>query len=477
MADPPKIDPTGAVAALLNNIGGLNSTGVATVSSLIGLIVVFASGGAAAVPVAAILAYLSSFISSNNSTTNEVQFLEDIANEIQKAFSQLELDDGAAERLQIVSDINQIIYGTGSGGSWTAMTSMARDLEQNPDPAKLDPASVDAWNGHVNSAIMNLSQGDDPKWWVTFDFQPYWTDAGRFFNLMGLPGSYANGSPVDVGYGLQAPPHSSTDKQDTLCYTFSLPALLVVISNWIAVETVLTPGFMSDLAERPALEQAVNFLQKLHDTVQAAITPLSPPYWEYSNLANIVANQKVSVVPGIRSIYTDNDGGYGAIIEYGAVEKYSGYSDMNVNYIVSIDAPGANISSGSGPYNKLQLRVKQKAKNIYNHVLLDAWNVINQLYTLLGTANNPHPNFGDWSFRKEIIPNSSTSASANGTWSLRSVATSIINFVPYDTAGLPPGYVVERGVVPPVSFRGLLNPAIATQGPPPGSVIGQLNRN
>lgn len=106
----------------------------------------------------------------------------------------------------------------------------------------------------------------------------------------------------------------------------------------------------------------------------------------------------------------------GAIIEYGAVEIYSGYSSIESNYIISLYGSEFVYDAVSIP-NKLQLRVLGKAKEVYIACgLLDTWTVINNVLTLLGQEPLPRPNYADWSFRRDILPTIELQPDYYGLW-------------------------------------------------------------
>jgi len=100
--------------------------------------------------------------------------------------------------------------------------------------------------------------------------------------------------------------------------------------------------------------------------VQAGITPLSPTYWTTASITQqsfqILLEQEgyePSGVVDIRSWWEWEPpiGNVGGIVEYGAVEKFSGYSAIEPNYVVVVDDNSA--TTDPGPFNKLQLRIQR----------------------------------------------------------------------------------------------------------------------
>jgi hypothetical protein len=142
----------------------------------------------------------------------------------------------------------------------------------------------------------------------------------------------------------------------------------------------------------------------------------------------------------------------GGIIEYGAIERYSGYSDIDYNYVVAYQNSAAN--SDESPLKKFQLRLLAKQKAAYIKVsLLCVWTTINRLLTLLGATPQPRPNFADWSFQRDVYP---IIKPANGSLRFRSLAELLQNTVPSDTAAAPGIY----------SLRSLLAEPVASAPPP-----------
>lgn len=472
--EPPKPpDPSGNTANLLRDLTSPTATAINTVSDLIGTIADVAGAIGA---VGAVVSIIQSFMGSGAPSVQ--QLLSEISAQIQADFAQLGHDLGAAQLLARNQAIAGFLFS--QDGAYSYLQGLNDSVnELNAQPPQLTPNEVHQQIQTVLGAVDGLAGGlPDLVWNVTYDWQVYWTDSGTYYTPdwepVGIPGRY---SPfwVDVGYGLQAP--SKPADGNVFTYVVSLPAYQYAVAIFIAVGLALDPQFVSNPSWRPALQQIATFLQSQHQTVQEGITFLSPFSWTtasitgLSYLGALPGEEVFGPVAGIRQLWTGLPPDYaiahnlGAIIEYGAVEKYSGFSAVEPNYIVSLSGisfpsplgpiPG---NDDPGPFNKLQLRVLKKAKDVYIGTgLLGTWNVINQVRQLVGEEPLPRPNYADWSFRRDILPTTQVAAS-NGTWRLKSVAQFIETTVPLDTPN-----TANR------SFRALLNPipTVAPSPPPP----------
>ena len=459
-------NPTGNTATLLNDITGGSSSATNMVSDVIGAVADVAGMVGA---VGAVVSIIQSFMGAGGPSVGQI--LSELCAQIQADFAQLDQDLGAGQLLARNQAIASFLFS--GDGAYPILQSLADSVnELNAQPPQLTPNEVQGKIQTVLGAVDGLAGGlPDLVWNVTYDWQVYWTDSGTYYTSawepFALPGPYLL-SWIDVGYGRQAP--SKPADGNVFTYVVSLPAYLYAVAIFIAVGLALDPQFVSNPSWRPALQEIATFLQSQHQTVQEGIMFLSPAHWTTASITGLSylgpAGGSLSPIAGIRSLWTGLTPDYaiahnlGAIIEYGAVEKYSGFSAVEPNYIVSLSGPFGPIAGDDepGPFNKLQLRVLKKAKDVYIGTgLLRTWNVINQVRQLVGEEPMPGPNYADWSFRRDILPTTQVAAS-NGTWSLRSVAQFIEATVPLDTPN-----TANR------SFRALLNPipTVAPSPPPP----------
>jgi hypothetical protein len=215
---------------------------------------------------------------------------------------------------------------------------------------------------------------------MDFDWQIYWTDAGQYFNYD------IQGNRYDVGYGLQAP-QPNADGATVFVYAYSLPLYLYAVDIFLAVAGSLDPNFIANYTN--VLRQAAALLRSKHDKIlQDGLTPLFPYDWTQDTPPELNPAQ-----PGYRA-----DGGI-LVIEYGAVEKFSGYSSIGANF--RLDRGALVIADYYFALRKLQLRVLKRMKDVYVAVGLSrVWEVINKLNALVGDPPMPRPSFVDWSLRE-----------------------------------------------------------------------------
>jgi hypothetical protein len=340
-----------------------------------------------------------------------------------------------------------------------ALGNLQRIIDKVPpfdDPsAKLD-AINDCENGLGGLGNWGLSEAD--QWYVPYGDQLYWTDRGLY---LWPPSAILNGgsdneidlSPFDWGYGLQAP--TANGENLVFSYAYILPAYLKVLFDFLAVAQSLDQRAGKNYADQ--WRGAATLLQAKHDQIKSSITQLKPggfDYWdgqtlmqEMGNMAAILSGNAASVDPGFTPLDANStpvaqQTGYAGLnIEYGAVEKFSGYSSAG-NYQLSHQEIVSIV--GSSAFYKFQLRSLKRAKDVYIGVgLLAVWRVIRYLQVLVGDPPLARPNFGDWSFR-EIISIAQTKSRQDGSFSMLTVAQFIETTAPLDGSG-------------PLSFRGLLS--------------------
>jgi hypothetical protein len=305
--------------------------------------------------------------------------------------------------------------------AYTLLKQLDASISMNP------PITSDEKNAQIGAcmlAIENLTNPFQPDtiWNLDYDWQVFWTDAGIFYSSYWTFDQDAQiwEGPffVDVGYGAQSPP-PNPDGATVFAYRYGLPAYLLAISCLLAVAGSFDQNFPANPSYQSLLADAASFLQNKHDQIKGAITILTP----------FVTPTQPLGWTGVRIAAGQQPLAYSpAIIEYGAVELYSGYSVIESSYaIYDNDDPGWN--------NKLQLRALRKAKNVYAAIGLPAvWTTINQLLKLTGQAQIPRPSFADWSFRNEVIPTTGIVPDpSTGMYSLLAVAQFINNTLPIDT--------------------------------------------
>lgn len=434
------------LADLLKDIGDKNSTPVALIGDTIGTLADVAGG------VGAIVALVGLFTGAGDQTEAELQ---NILSTMNADFAQLNADLRAENLILAQTNIaNQVAAAQAQLGELTALINAL-------------PLSKEDRTTHIVPLLASLGalSPEVPIWEAVFAPQIYWSDPNQYFALNIF------GQESDAGYGPQQPAQAAPNSDTVFAYVYVLPAYLYVLFAFLAVAGVIDPDFVKNYAGTPggplpdSIRGAANLLKGRHDTIFGGITQLSPGYWDGKSLWAYLAPLLIKVTPtpgsilwpGVSPIPPLLQPGQiglprgdttGANIEYGAVEKFSGYSSM-ANYQLSFGTDIDPNSTDPSPFNKFQLRLLKRAKDVYTSVgLLHVWNTINSLRKIVGDAPSPRPNFADWSFKNDIIKVSKFPVPANRKVSLLAIAKFIKHTPPLDTDQRPSFTT---------SFRELLN--------------------
>jgi hypothetical protein len=272
----------------------------------------------------------------------------------------------------------------------------------------------------------------DFAWNMNFDWQVYWTDAGQYFV------QDVQGHTIDVGYKLQAP-QPNPDGVTVFVYTYSLPLYLYAVAIFLAVAGALDPNFIANYGDTVLRLAAALLRSKYEKITQDGLKSLSPYDWTEDP-----EGAPTLGAPGWRR------DGEADVIEYGAVEKFSGYSSIGGNYRLD-PKPSHTVEEISAIFKKLQLRVLKRTKDVYVGVGLSrVWGVINKLNALVGDALLPYPNFANWSLRECVRVMKLDSPGITYYDSLRNLAQFIITTQRHDTP-----YPVDPPW-PSISIRALL---------------------
>jgi hypothetical protein len=149
---------------------------------------------------------------------------------------------------------------------------------------------------------------------------------------------------------------------------------------------------------------------------------------------------------GIRSVSGDA-GTIAGLIEYGVVEKYSGYSSIGDGYRIDIGNDAADMNPAT--FSKLQIRLLKRAQDVYTQIgLRNVRQVIDQINDVVGASPMGPPtltldgstvDLSRWSLR-QVIALSRLSALSSG-YSLRALANFMVHTQPFDTpyTNVPPG--------------------------------------
>jgi len=311
------------------------------------------------------------------------------------------------------------------------------------DPVRYPPGQYIKACG---TTLESLKNNDDYAWNTTYssqDFEKiYWTDVGLFSNVC----KYGSGLTAsnDAGYGPR-PPKKNGDGVTVFEYRYALPLYLNAVSIFVAVLGTLDPNFPA--SQSAPLTTASVVLQGKYNQITSGLITLSPWDWTSGGLVQTVcSNPSGSGRPGISLIYDSSNPNVvvGGMMEYGAVEEFSGFSSIGSTYRISLNGNAAD--SDPALYNKLQLRLLKRTQDVFAAVgLVRVWKTINQLNALVGQPAMPKPTFQwpdgsvfdmtHWSFR-QVAGLTKLSPTANGH-SFRALGAFIIGTQPFDTPYSP----------------------------------------
>jgi hypothetical protein len=355
--------------------------------------------------------------------------LSAIEEAISNGFAQLGKEEEGNQILQRNTTLNGYI-----GPALTQLQTVQAELNASPSPTE-----VVAFIEPCVTALNDLGGAIQPDiiWNITAGWPIYWTDLGQYSSRCDYfdPKGYTTG---DTGYGPQNPPLNSDDLT-VFYYTYSLPLYLFAVSIFLAVAGALDPKFATNYSG--VIQSAAALLKSKHDLiVESGLTQLTPGNWAAAGLEKTSCRgYGVPPAPGITLVYGlinngDSSVPVAAEIEYGAVEKYSGYSSVGDNY--QINLVGLGSATDPATFYKFQIRLLKRTKDVYLGVgLRSVWQVIDNLNALVGDPPLSGPNFGDWSFRE--ILGLSNLAPTSGGYSLTALGGFIIGTQPLDTPYSP----------------------------------------
>jgi hypothetical protein len=347
--------------------------------------------------------------------------LQAIEAAIQNCFTQLgKLEEG-----------NQILQRNTTLNGYIAPALTQLETVQAEVNAHPDPTEVVAFVAPCITALNDLGGNTQPDivWNLSAGWPIYWTDAGQYSSHCDYfnPKGYSTG---DVGYGLQSPPLNS-DGLTVFYYTYSMALYVYGVSIFLAVAGSLDPQFSTNYAQ--VIRTSAALLKSKHDLIyQTGLTQLAPANWMSAGLEKISCPSWNA--PPTHGITLQYDPVYTGIVrsaqlEYGAVEKYSGYSSMGDHYQFDVNASG-----GTDPatYFKFQVRLLKRTKDVYIGVgLQNVWKMINNLNKIVGDPPLQGASFGDWSLR-EVFALTNVGQTPGG-YSLRAFGTFMIGAQPLDT--------------------------------------------
>jgi hypothetical protein len=300
------------------------------------------------------------------------------------------------------------------------------------------------------------STGGGAKWEYPFNFQVFWNDLDtpdNAFPPLGFPDPF--GFPLTLnqlthfGYDKQAPKPDANN--NVFCYTTILPAYMYSISVFLTVGVVIDPKFTQNWGDT-VIRPSACLLQSVHDFIlNNGITQLSPGFFNDQSLSalllqymldasdpnNGLQHAQSGVVPALSKLpfglaeQFDANEQAGLSIEYGAVEKFSGFSSMGTYTLLATFVPNQGFRfPGNIPYFlKFQIRQLRRFKDVYAGCgLLHVWDFINNLKKLVGDTPLPGPSLADWWFRRDLAK--IAPMRGDGSFSLRDMQNFIMSTPP-----------------------------------------------
>ena len=368
-------------------------------------------------------------------------FSEDpVESAINKLFQMLYDDFVALGAVEAASELKT--RTTFQNGILADVSTAIQDIQLAKDhPELYPPGERIVW---CQTALRKFLFSDDDIWNITYSAADveklYWTDFGRESDCWdGVSDRGFFATTADASYGWQGPPLND-DGITVFDYRVSLPLFLWVIAAFLAVGRSLDPNFVVEF--QLDLNNAMDKLQSIYDKLMTAgngLTPLSPPPWMETSLATMVCPSPTDFANGVRRTavqllygpaYVHSGGVHpfpdvvGAVIEYGAVEKFSGINSIGDSYQINFQGD----TQDPALFNKLQVRLLKRMKDVYVTTGLAAvWQTINQLKVLTGGLASNAPSFADWSVR-EVLAVAKLPAQ-----SLRSLGAFMVTTQPFDT--------------------------------------------
>ena len=379
---------------------------------------------------------------------------------------------------QTAQDINTRLTNLGNAlsGPTSVLQGLKADLSANLSAAEVEERIEKCSQGLDELSDIATPDASGGVWYAPNQDQTYWTD----YNPQPEAGA-------DLGYNAQVPGQDpSAPEGNVYTYVLALPAFLQALCIWLTVAEALAPAtFLADYGNT-VLNPAWQFLNAQHNKiVSQGIVQLSPlPWtpasllpqmpsggplpggpvgtpdpiwmapgsgrpaptpvsWTGSILYNGLTEARLSgaafgAFAGVAPVFDSPPGEslIGASIEYGAVEVFSGFSEVGT-YSVTFGIGNGLLdftSSDLSAYNKFRIRLLKKTHDVYVGVgLPGVRNAIDVFAGVLGLEPLPSPSPADWSFRE-------LSGIAGGMTSLSAILNFIRTTTPNDIPGnLPAG--------------------------------------
>jgi hypothetical protein len=413
---PPNIkELTSAVGALLKDLGAQNTAAIDLVGGVAGLIVGASTLGPVgiAAAVGGILGNIISILSPSGSQASLGQVSKQLAQLVQAESAKADED----RRTNIQNDLGNAVSVAGS----------LQDLKNHP------PQTHDDVRAQLQLVLGSMAQLAPPDvsgrgcqtagnigglWTVPFNYLTKWTDAdspGAVVTVFSA-GFHKSFGPTDIfrGYGEQDPPKDTSGQ--VFNYTYVLPAYLYTVSTFLSTGLLIDPTFQQDFSNNVAT--AVCLLQSVHDFVLTkGMTKLSPGPLTLQNLEQWSHdfNQAASTAAEDGAVFFPLSLPRGVLpegtieseterlpfgIEYGVVERFSGFSSMGIYTL----EPPSTLHQNINYDGAFQIRLERRAKDVYRGTgLKKLQETIDNFNKMIGQPTSTGPSPGDWSFRRDIV--------------------------------------------------------------------------
>lgn len=402
----------------LGDIAGANANAMNKVGGMLGL-----------------LADISGAIGLVQLTYDEVQgitgsdlSLQDVLNAIQTAFSQLEGQIAASDKLQRMRDVD-----LGINPAVAVLEQLPAIMKSTPPPSqdfKLTQIQT------CLESVLFFTDYDD-KWQAAKADLPYYSD--------GWSGTLA--------------PQAGSDGL-VFNYTYTLPQFLRAISILLTTIRALEPKSLQSYSE--VFTHCVNRLATVHQTITSGIVGARMPsvsdvgFYSPSSDGYDVGPQGSQPQGYFSTNWTTNPGGGDAVLNpYGAVEIYSGSNNVG-SYATDFFPYGVDLTNwGTTSANNfmalIALRITKQMKSLYVQIgMPTVLTLLNQLRQLIGQPPSTDAPYSAWPFSEVIAMLGLTLAPHHGIgisspWSeppgLESALKDFLSYTPpyagFDSMGQP----------------------------------------
>jgi hypothetical protein len=303
--------------------------------------------------------------------------LQSVLTAIETAFGQLQGQIAATDKLQRMRDIDQ------------GITPAAAVFQQLPAIVGTNPPpSTDFKLTQIQTcidAVIFFTDFDD-KWKVVQADMPYYSDSWS--------GSLAPAAGDD---GL------------VFNYTYTLPQFLRSIYFFLTTVAALEPGSLNLYTN--LLQKCIVRLQTVHQTIVSTgiVAAKFPAMEDIGDIAESSALPYGGGIPPFSINWVLNSGARNpTFFPYGAIEIYSGASDVGSYMTDHFDYWGSDLSTWGPPQPNnfitlLNFWIARKKKSLYVQLGMPAvWQVIDQLLSLTGQPPQSSPPYSAWSFAEVI---------------------------------------------------------------------------